>query len=95
MMPSKRLTEEGVRKLKPPPIGKQIDFFDQGMPGLVLRVNYGGRKTWRALYYVKGTGKDGTRRTEPRTHPLGLFPITNLKQAREKARRFLDNPQKL
>jgi integrase len=94
MMPSKRLTEEGVRKLKPPPRGKQIDFFDQGMPGLVLRVNYGGRKTWRALYYVKGTGKDGTRRTEPRTYPLGLFPILNLMQAREKARRFLDNPQK-
>jgi integrase len=93
-MPSKQLTEEGVRKLKPPPMGKQIDYFDKGMPGLVLRVNYGGRKTWRALYYVKGVGKDGKRRTEPRTHPLGLYPHLNVKEAREKARVFCADPQK-
>ena len=49
-MPRKRLTEEGVRKLKPPPKGKQVDYFDAIMPGLVLRMNYGGRKTWRALH---------------------------------------------
>ena len=67
-MPRKYLTEDGVRKLKPPPEGKQIDYFDAGMPGLVLRVNYGGRKTWRALYYVKGRHKQtGRPRTEP--HP--------------------------
>ena len=65
------------------------------MPGLVLRVNYGGRKTWRALYYVKGFHKKtGQPRTEPRTHPLGLFPRLNVKQAREEARKFLGNPQK-
>lgn len=93
-MPRKRLTEEGVRKLKPPPKGKQVDYFDAGMPGLVLRMNYGGRKTWRALYYVKGADKDGKRRTEPRTHPLGLYPILSLKDAREAARRFLVDPQK-
>jgi integrase len=95
-VPSKRLTEEGVRKLKPPQNGKQIDYFDIGMAGrLVLRVNYGGRKTWRALYYVKGVNKKtGKPRTEPRTHPLGLYPILNLKQAREKARQFLADPQK-
>jgi hypothetical protein len=51
-MPKKRLTEEGVAKLKPPATGKQIDYFDAGMPGLVLRLNYGGAKVWRALYYV-------------------------------------------
>jgi integrase len=93
-MPSKRLTEEGVRRLKLPPAGKQIDYFDAGMPGLVLRVNYGGRKTWRALYYVKGTGRDGKRRTEPRTYPLGLYPHLNVKQAREKARVFHADPFK-
>jgi integrase len=94
-MPSKRLTEEGVRKLKPPSNG-QIDYFDIGMAGrLVLRVNYGGRKTWRALHYVKGVNKTtGKPRTEPRTHPLGLYPILNLKEAREKARQFLADPQK-
>lgn len=93
-MPSKNLTEEAVKKLKPPPQGKQLDYFDKGMPGLVLRMNYGGRKTWRALYYVKRTGKDGKLRTEPRTHPLGLYPILSLKEAREAARRFLADPQK-
>jgi integrase len=93
-MPRKRLTEEGVRKLKPPTKGKQVDYFDAGMPGLVLRMNYGGRKTWRALYYVKGVDKDGKHRTEPRTHPLGLYPILSLKEAREAARRFLAAPQK-
>ncbi len=94
-MPRKYLTEDGVRKLKPPPEGKQIDYFDAGMPGLVLRVNYGGRKTWRALYYVKGRHKQtGRPRTEPRTHPLGVYPILKLKEAREAARRFLADPQK-
>jgi hypothetical protein len=93
-MPKKRLTEEGVAKLKPPVAGKQLDYFDAGMPGLVLRVNYGGRKTWRALYYVRGIGKDGRRRTEPRTHALGLYPILKLKEAREAARKFLADPQK-
>jgi hypothetical protein len=95
-VPSKRLTEEGVRKLKPPPTGKQIDYFDKGMPGLVLRVNYGGRKTWRALYYVKGAYKSDTKsgkkkgdpRTEPRTHPLGRYPNMSVKEAREAAKKF-------
>jgi hypothetical protein len=81
-----------VNKLKPPPPGKQLDYFDAGMPGLVLRLSYGGKKTWRALHYVKTVGKDSKRRTEPRTHALG--PILNLKTAREKARQFLADPQK-
>jgi hypothetical protein len=34
-VPKKRLTEEGVAKLKPPAAGKQIDYFEAGMPGLV------------------------------------------------------------
>ena len=93
-MPRKKLTEEGVRKLNPPSTG-QVDYYDAVMPGLVLRVNYGGRKTWRALYYVKGTHKrTGKPRTEPRTHPLGKYPIMNLKAAREAAQKFLLDPKK-
>ena len=93
-MPKKRLTEEGVAKLKPPATGKQIDYFDAGMPGLVLRLNYGGAKVWRALYYVKRTNKDGKRVTIPTTHKLGRYPHLKLKEAREAARRFLADPQK-
>ena len=83
-MPSKRLTEEGVRKLRPVP-GKQISFFDKGMPGLVLGLNPGGSKTWSALFYVAG---------KPRYKKLGRYPVFNLKQAREAARTFLADPQK-
>ena len=93
-MPRKRLTEEGVAKLKLPPQGKQIDYYDIHLPGLVLRVNYGGAKIWRALYYVKRTGKDGKSVSIPTTFKLGRYPALRLKEARDKARQFLDNPQK-
>src|SRR5664279_3721512 len=83
LMPKKRLTEEGVKRLQPTP-GKQIDYFDQGMPGLVLRVSYGDTKTWRALFYVNH---------KPKTHKLGRYPVLNLKEAREAARKFLADPQ--
>jgi integrase len=93
-MPKKALTEEGVRKLKPPATGKQIDYFDAHMPGLVLRVNYGGAKVWRALHYVKRLGKDGKQISMPTTYKLGRYPVLNLKQARAKAQQFLVDPQK-
>jgi len=93
-MPIKRLTQEGVNKLKPPPKGKQVDYFDAGMPGLVLRVNYGGAKVWRALYYLKRLDKNGNKLTIPTTHKLGRYPVLGVKEAREAARRFLANPQK-
>ena len=91
-MPKKRLTEEGVAKLNPPASG-QVDYYDAGMPGLVLRVNYGGAKVWRALYYLKKIDKDGERITIPTTHKLGRYPHMRLKHARERARQFLEDPQ--
>jgi integrase len=100
-MPSKRLTEEGVAKLKPPPMRHDakgrpfgtVDYFD-AHTGLVLRVNYGGRKTWRALYYIKGINKKtGKPRTEPRTRPLGRYPKMSVKEARLAAKKF--DPQSL
>jgi integrase len=95
-MPSKRLTEVGVAKIKPPPMRHDakgrpfgtVDYFD-AHTGLVLRVNYGGRKTWRALYYVKGVNKKtGKPRTEPRTRPLGRYPKMSVKEARLAAKKF-------
>lgn len=91
-MPKKRLTEEGVAKLKPPASG-QLDYFDAVMPGLVLRVNYGGAKVWRAMHYVTKVS-DGKRITASTTHKLGRYPHLKLKDAREKARQFLADPQK-
>ena len=81
-MPKRRLTEEGVAKLNPPADG-QIDYYDAVMPGLVLRVNYGGAKAWRALYYINKTGKNGKRITTPTTYKLGRYPHLKLKEARE------------
>ena len=83
-MPSKRLTEEGVHKLKAVP-GKQVSYFDQGLRGLVLTVNPGGSKTWSALYYLGG---------KPRYKKLGAYPILSVRDARDKARLFLVDPQK-
>jgi integrase len=60
----------------------------------VLRVNYGGRKTWRALHYLKRIGKDGKRTTIPTSVTLGHYPQLNLKDARDKARQFLADPHK-
>jgi integrase len=91
-MPRKRLTEEGVAKLKPPAEGKQVDYFDAGMPGLVLRVNYGGAKIWRALYYRKKTGEGGKRTTVATTRKIGVYPHLKLKEARDRARVFLADP---
>ena len=93
-MPTKRLTEEAVRKLKPPTSQQVHDYFDAIVPGLVLRVNYGGRKTWRARHYLKRVGKDGKRTTIPTSTTLGHYPQLALKDARDKARQFLEDPHK-
>jgi integrase len=93
-MPKRNLTEEGVKRLRPPPQGKQIDYFDGVQPGLVLRCNYGGAKVWRALHYVKRISPDGKRITIPTTTKLGRFPTLSVKDARAKARTFLADPQK-
>ncbi|MFZ2080399.1 MAG: Arm DNA-binding domain-containing protein, partial [Xanthobacteraceae bacterium] len=96
-MPKKRLTEQGVAKLKPPASGT-VDYYDAGMPGLVLRLNYGGTKSWRALYYVPTVVKSGKRKGQrismPTTHELGRFPVLSVKVARDKARAFLADPHK-
>jgi integrase len=77
------LTELSVRKLNPTP-GKQVDIYDQGMPGLMLRVSYGGAKTWRAIYYVGGKAK---------SVKLGRYPVLTLDDAKTAARKFLADPQ--
>jgi integrase len=91
-MPRKHFNEDNVAKLDLPEKGSQVDWFDTYLPGLVLRVNYGGRKTWRALYYVRRE-RNGRTISEPRTHALGQYPILSVKQARAAAAKFLADPQ--
>ena len=92
-MPRKNLTEEGVAKLRPPAAG-QIDYFDALVPGLILRVGYGGSKTWLARHYLKGRNATGKKVSIPTTHKLGRYPILKVKEARDQARVFLADPVK-
>ena len=72
-MPKRALTAASVERLKPPPQG-QIDVFDQGYPGLALRISYGGGKTWVFFYRIGG---------RLRRMGLGTYPAVSLSGARE------------
>lgn len=101
-MPRKQLSEENIANLPLPAAGKQVEYFDagrQGQPGLVLRVNYGGRKTWRALHYQHrtagpGSKKAGQRISVPTYFPIGLYPTISVEEARKRAKIFLKDPKK-
>jgi hypothetical protein len=53
----------------------QLDYFDEGVPGLALRVSSTGRKTWTFHYTSPGDGKRA-RLT------IGTYPATTLANAR-------------
>ena len=72
-MPMKSLTAAAVERLKAPKSG-QIEYFDQGYPGLSLRISYGGRKAWNMHYRVHG---------KLRRISLGTYPAVSLAEARE------------
>jgi integrase len=92
--PRIRLTDNLVQRYKPPAKGKQKDYRDSVMPGLILRVNYGGAKVWRALHYLRRIDTDGKHITIPTTFKLGKYPVLSLKDARKKAQTFLADPEK-
>jgi integrase len=73
-----------VKRLKPPKTG-QVDVFDQGYPGLALRVSYGGRKSW--VYFYRLGGK-------LRRMTLGTYPAISLAKARENWREAREEAQK-
>ena len=45
----KALTAAAVARMRPPAKG-QIEVFDRGYPGLLLRVSYGGGKAFGMFY---------------------------------------------
>ena len=77
----------------PTPAQGHIDYFDTLLPGLILRVGYGGSKTWLVRYYKHRT-KDGRKISIPTTHKIGRYPVLKVKEARDKARVFLADPVK-
>ncbi len=70
-------TDRSLRALKPPPRPKQVDYFDESLPGFGLRVSYNGRKSWIVLYRCNGVKGRLT---------LGRFDVVPLAEAREQAR---------
>ena len=72
-MPRRALTAAAVGKIKPPKVG-QIEHFDQGFPGLALRVSYGGGKSFVFFYRHGGRLRRMT---------LGTYPALSLAEARE------------
>lgn len=76
MATKKTLTAASVERIKPPQTG-QRDTFDAAMPGLALRVSYGGSKTFVLFYRLHGRQRRMT---------LGRYPGLSLSDARTKAR---------
>jgi integrase len=72
-MTNRTLTATAVERLRAPSAG-QTDHFDQGYPGLALRVSYGGARTWVHFYRLFGKQKRMT---------LGRWPSMSLASARE------------
>jgi integrase len=70
---NRTLTAAAVERIRAPSAG-QIDHFDQGYPGLALRVSYGGTKSWVYFYRLFGKQKRLT---------LGRWPSMPLSAARE------------
>ena len=80
-MPTVRLTDAAVQRLKAPP-GQRVDYFDGAFPGLALRVTGAvdqrpERRAWTLFYRFGGkqrrlTFEDG-------------YPALDLKKARQKA----------
>src|ERR1700730_18624779 len=73
-------TDRSLKAIKPPPRPKQLDYFDQSLPGFGLRVSYNGRKSWTVLYRCNGVKGRLT---------LGRFDLMPLADARERARAAL------
>jgi len=88
-MTNRTLTATAVERIRVPATG-QADHFDQGYPGLALRVSYGGAKSWVYFYRLFGKQKRLT---------LGRWPSMSLSAARDawrNARTTIDkgeNPQ--
>src|SRR5262245_28012701 len=75
-MPTGKLTNASVERIKPPAEG-QIEYFDRLVPGFGMRVSYKGSKAWFVMCRARGKLIRTT---------IGRFPGISLGVAREKAR---------
>jgi Arm domain-containing DNA-binding protein len=49
-----KFTDRSLKAIKPPAKPRQLDYFDDSLPGFGLRVSYNGRKSWIVLYRCNG-----------------------------------------
>jgi integrase len=75
-MPTVMLTARFVDSIKPTP-GKRVEYFDEDVSGLALRVTEHGAKTWTVLYRHRGRLRRLT---------LGGADVLSLARARTRAR---------
>ncbi len=83
-MPTKKLTDTGVKKLKPPSKG-QTTHWDTELKGFGLRVGEKGTKAFIAMPSIKsGNAWKAVRIT------LGRYPALGVGEAREQARKYIN-----
>jgi integrase len=83
-MPTTKLTQAAVEKLKAPEEGRK-EYWDSQLPGFGIRISDSGRKTWVALYRVGGKLVRETIGT--------ATVIPNVADARERARQSMQKAQ--
>ena len=79
-MPTIKLTQPAIERLKPPKSGR-VEYFDNQCPGFGVRISETGRKTWIVLYRVGGKSVRETLGT--------TAAIPSVAEAREQARESL------
>ena len=79
-MPTRKLTDLFVERVKPPARGR-LEYFDASFPALALRVTDKGGKSWCAFYRFHG---------RLRRFTIGGYPAIKPAQARREAGAALD-----
>jgi integrase len=79
-MPTVNLTARFIDSLKTP--AKRTEWFDEGVPGLCLRITETGHKSWGLYYRLAG---------RQQRISLGNYVALSLKEARSKARVALND----
>ncbi len=80
-MPADKRTFRTIRSLEAikPPTSGRIEYWDEDLKGLGIRVAPSGRKTWVLMYRARGDKR-------LRRATLGTYPILTLADARDQAR---------
>jgi integrase len=79
-MPTRKLTDLFVERVKPPASGR-AEYFDASFGGLSLRVTEHGAKSWAVLYRMNG---------RLRRYTIGTYPAIKPAQARREATTALE-----